>query len=297
MSGLSGADFDWMRPFMMKSLNGTVGATVPEIAKSCGYKVDAVIGYDIFEVGFFMTGNGAQDILHGPGYSGPGTFERDSVYFDLGRQQIAKNRASDKPSFLYLETMFTHSPYDGRQVPKTALAGEPFVKDPQTNEYLRRLAIAREDLETFKAQLKQDPGPNGTIVVEYGDHRPVVTLNASGSNDDLSDWNSPAYETYFAVNFSGVETPPALPTESRVDSAFLGYWIIEAAQIASGGIIDDMALLQRQCDGYFHLCKDQSLVDKALRRRFDSGLLALPALISHWTNDRYNRAATKPSGG
>ncbi|RYG98775.1 MAG: hypothetical protein EON58_06130 [Alphaproteobacteria bacterium] len=130
--------------------------------------------------------------------------------------------------------------------------------------------------------MKRDPGPNGTIIVEYGDHRPLVALDGSGIRDDLSDWNSPAYETYFAVTASGMQSPLELPSQSRLDAAFLGYWIIDAAKIASGGVVDDMRALQRRCDGRFHLCKDQSLVDEVIRRRYDSGLLSLPTLITHW---------------
>ena len=282
MTGLSGADFEWMRPFMMKTVNGTVSATIPEIAKSCGYRVDTVIGYDIFDVGAFMAANGARNDMTSANGQHSEFFHRDSHYFDTGREILSRNRAEGMPSFVYIETMFTHSPYDKRYDESITLPGEPFSKNAETNEYLRRLALSRQDIAALKRELAANPGENGTIVVEYGDHRPLVALNASGTADDLSDWRSPAYETYFAAAAFGTAPPIAPPESPRMDAAFLGYWILKAAGVADGGVVDDMAELQVTCGGLFHLCPDRAKVDRLLKRRMESGLLSLPPLIDQW---------------
>ena len=282
MTGLSGADFEWMRPFIMKTVRGTVGATLPEIAKTCGYRVDTVIGYDLFDIGSFMAANGARnDMTAADGHPGP-SVPRDGYYLDAGRKILARNRAEDVPSFVYIETMFAHSPYDMRYEAATTLPGEPFSENAETNEYLRRLAMSRQDIAALKRELAADPGKNGTIVVEYGDHRPLVALNASGSVDDLSDLRSPAYETYFAANSFGAAPVITPPEDPRMDAAFLGYWVVKAAGIAQGGLVDDMAELQQACGGLFHLCPDRARVDRLLKRRVQSGLLSLPPLIDQW---------------
>lgn len=240
------------------------------------------MGYDQFDLGPFLTSAGMAEV-HDHATTGiPSLFVRDSRYFeamwDLTRRKRSETGA---PQFLYVETMSTHSPYDARLDPEMTLDEEPYSAEPEANEFFRRLAIARGDLDAFKAAITRDPGPRGTILVEYGDHRPMVEL-VSGSRPDLSDWGSEAYETYFAATAFGDAVPPAMPGHPRMDAAFLGYWLLDAAGIAQGGLIGDMADLRRRCDGLYHLCADREAVDRVLRRRVDSGLLALPPLLGAW---------------
>lgn len=278
MAGLSGADFGRMRQFIAKSLVGNVRASVPEILSQCGYDTTALLGmaYDQFSLGPLLTSLGIEEV-HDPAEVGIASMSaRDALYFDAALKRLKEKRAaSARAQFLYVETMFTHSPYDETLEPEMVLDGEPFSADPVENEYLRRLVIARHDLDAFKEQIAKDPGPNGIIVLEYGDHRPMVELDSG--TVQLADWRSEAYDTYFSFRDYGAAARP-LVAPQRMDAAFLGYWLIEAGGIAKGGIIDDMAQLRERCGGRFHLCDDAGAADAVLSRRVESGLLTLRPL-------------------
>jgi hypothetical protein len=284
MTGLSGADFAWQRPFMMKSVIDTTGATVPRILSDCGYLVAGVVSYDIFDVGRFMRANGAVDVIEGSVGTPSGHFARDRQYFASGQDLLTRFRgASDAPAFVYIETMYTHSPYDQKVDSDVILENEPFHPDPAIAEYLRRLAISRMDIDAFKLWLAQNPGDRGTVVIEYGDHRPWVSLDARFElSEQLADWASSAYETYLSVETFGPVAMPSLPDEPRMDAAYLGYWFIQALSVASGGIVDDMEKLRVNCAGIFHLCHDRAAVDRLLRKRVDSGLLELVPMRRQW---------------
>jgi phosphoglycerol transferase MdoB-like AlkP superfamily enzyme len=281
MAGVSGADFGWMRQFISKSLVGNVSASVPEILSKCGYQTAAQLGmgYDQFSLGPLMSSLGVGAVDDSVDMGIESMKERDSRYFDRALSRIKENRAlSQRPQFLYIETMFTHSPYDEALEPEFVLQGQPFSTDTVENEYLRRLVIARQDLESFKAQVAADPGERGTIILEYGDHRPMIELGRAGI--DLTDWRSSVYETYFSFHGYGRAAQPHMAAEEQMDAAFLGYWLIEAGGIAHGGVIDDMKQLRVRCGGRFHLCDDRRLVDEVLMRRVNSDLLKLHPLLS-----------------
>lgn len=281
LTGMSGADFGWMRQFMTKSLVGNVRASVPEILAKCGYRTTALLGmgYDQFSLGPLLSSLGVIDV-HDPFDMGIDAMTvRDSRYFDYALAHLKEQRETDsRPQFLYVETMFAHSPYDDPLETDLALDGAPFSTDSVENEYLRRLVIARLDIDAFKAKIAKDAGARGTIVLEYGDHRPMIELGKDGI--DLTDWKSDAYQTYFSFNSYGpVQWVPAA-VEDRMDAPYLGYWLMEASGIAHGGVIDDMRQLRERCLGRFHLCDDRQRVDEVLLRRVNSDLLKLPSLLS-----------------
>ena len=126
-------------------------------------------------------------------------------------------------------------------------------------------------MEAFYSALAANPGPHGTIVVEYGEHQPIVT-KYDGEN---AGWSAPKYSTYFAVRSFGRAKALQIPDHARLDAAFLGYWFLDAARLVEGGLVRDMGNLVEQCDGLFHLCARREAVDIMLRKRLDSGLLDL----------------------
>lgn len=284
VSGLSGADFDWMRQFISTSMIGKVDDAVPAVLANCGYDTAGVLtfGYDQFDLGPFLSSTGIEKVAAAEETGIPVHGERDFRYYDAALDALNKGRNGGQPQFVYVETMFTHSPYDARQEPDAVFDGEPFHSDPETAEFLRRLVIARQDIEALREALEHNPGPRGTILVEYGDHRPLVAPAAprKDSKGGLADWNSQDYETYFAVHAYGQATLPALPDHPRLDATYLGYWIVEAAGAATGGVVSDMEALRRHCDGLFHTCSDRAAVDRVLRRRLDAGDVRFDPLMS-----------------
>lgn len=85
-------------------------------------------------------------------------------------------------------------------VPKDALPGKAFAPDAEADEYLRRVALEKQDLQGFRGERERTPGPNGTIVLDFGDHQAVATKDylAAGppGNNVVSDLRSIAYKTY-----------------------------------------------------------------------------------------------------
>lgn len=283
MSGLSGADFDWMRQFITTSMTGKVRDSVPAILAGCGYGTSAVLtfGYEQFDLGPFLSSLGVKTVLGAEETGIPVHGERDYRYFRAAMEKLREGRAGGKPQFVYVETMFTHSPYLDRLEPAARLDGEPFHEDAETAEFLRRLVIAREDVAALRETLARDPGPRGTILVEYGDHRPLVapsTPRPDGTGG-LADWGSPDYETYFAAHAFGAAVMTGLPDHDRLDAPYLGYWMLRAAGVARGGPVDAMERLRETCDGRFHTCGDRAAVDRVLRRRLDRGDITLAPLL------------------
>ena len=285
LTGISGADFDWMRMRVTYKLQGRIGLSVPEILRQCGYNTAAVLGmdYDFFNMGPFLTSIGIENILDKSAIKRPSLEVRDRFYFNVVLDLIRKNRAtSRKPLFIYVETMFAHSPYDQRREPDAVVPGEPFSGDSETNEYLRRLALSRDDLSEFGKTLASDAGPRGFLMLEYGDHQPLVTRRNIkediGLETPLTDWRSREYATYFAVHSYGSAREIRMPVHERLDAVFVGYAFLQAAALASDGIIGEIERLRIECDGHFHLCTDRKSVDKHLRRRMDSGLIDLTGM-------------------
>lgn len=282
LTGMSGADFDWMRMRITYALQGRIGLSVPEILRQCGYNTAAVLGmdYNFVNMGPFLASIGIENIFDKTAIQRPSLEVRDRYYFNVVLDLIRRNRAtSDKPLFIYVETMFAHSPYDQRREADAVVPGEPFSGDPETNEYLRRLALARDDLSAFEKTLASDAGQRGFLMLEYGDHQPLVTRrnieDDIGVETPLTDWRSREYATYFAVHSLGGAREIHMPVHERLDAAFLGYAFLQAAALASDGIITEIERLRVECDGYFHLCADREIVDRYLRRRLDSGLINL----------------------
>lgn len=278
LSGLSGADFEWMRPYLVKALTGRVDQAVPQLLKACGYRTAGIMATkrNFADLGPFLQSIGVDEIADMDDTRSPSLHVRDSHHLNAGLELIRARRAGgDAPIFLFLETLFAHSPYEERIQPDVVLAGEPFTADPQTNEFLRRLAMSRQDMEAFYMQLAADPGPRGTIVLEYGDHQPFVTTFPEDKARDGSQWASPKFATFFAVRTFGPVEALSIPNHERLDVPFLGHWLLRAAGIVKGGLTDDMERLVETCQGLFNRCEAREEVDRVLRKRMDSGLLDL----------------------
>ncbi len=133
--------------------------------------------------------------------------------------------------------MSAHWPYDITYRPERKVKGGGPGTNPEMNEYLRRLAMAKEDyaalLKDLAARFPNEP----FLVVHYGDHHPLATRSFFGfDREEIEQINealpeaSPAFVTYFAVD--GVNySPPSLPQINTIDSAYLGAVIMEQARL------------------------------------------------------------------
>jgi len=100
-------------------------------------------------------------------------------------------------------TMATHSPYDFPYMPEVDVPGGGPGTDPEMNEYLRRLAMARMDYDDMRREIaRRFPGER-FLIVQYGDHHPIATRTLLGLNNKLEaedislPLESPGFVTYY----------------------------------------------------------------------------------------------------
>ncbi len=281
MTGLSGADFGWQSPYVTQILEGRVKGSLPSLLARCGYRTVAVIPMQASFVneGPFLRSIGFQEIVDFDAMRPKSHFVRDSFYFDVVDRIVRAHREKDRrPLFISMQTMFPHGPYDMNLVPKETLPAKAFAPDAEANEYLRRVALAKQDLEDFRSKREQAPGPNGTVVLDFGDHQAVATkayLQAGAPQGNLfADLNSLAYRTYYSVYAYGRDIDMR-PFARPLDVGFLTASLIEAVGLPTSPTFEALARLRDACDGHYHTCADRTLVDQHLRQRQNAGLLDL----------------------
>ena len=148
LTGLSATDFGWRSPYLTITLQDAVKGAIPKILADCGYHTMAILSldYQFVNEGPFLSSIGFETVLDRLDIEAPKRHMRDDFYFATALEQIRKHRESDdRPLFLYVQTMFAHSPYKERMEPEIVLPGEPFHKDETISEYWRRVLIGRND--------------------------------------------------------------------------------------------------------------------------------------------------------
>ena len=147
------------------------------------------------------------------------------------------------------------------------------------HEYLRRLAMSKEDYGELRAALAQRFPGERFLIVQYGDHQPLATRNFFGFdaeeieaiNRTLPE-NSPAFETYFSVNAINF-TPPALPQTPVLDAAYLGAILFDQARLPPPDSWRARLALMAHCNGHYAACPDRAAVLAFHRKLVDSGLV------------------------
>ena len=276
MTGLSATDFGWRSPYLTISLENGVKASLPEIFARCGYRTAAILplDYSFVNEGPFLSSIGFETVLDKDDIGASHYHLRDSFYLDAAAAFAARHRAEDgRPLFLLIQTMFAHSPYNERMEPDLQPQAAALDADPEVDEYLRRMAIANNDLGAFmRATVGGEE--RRSVMVTFGDHQAFVTkpfVEALAGENALADPTSLAYRTFYAI--AGAE--PAAADAAPIDIAFLGNRVLEAAGLGGNDLFRDLARLERLCGGRFHLCPHRSEIDRHLKRRVDSGMLRL----------------------
>ncbi|HMN71493.1 MAG TPA: sulfatase-like hydrolase/transferase [Rhodoblastus sp.] len=281
LSGLSMADFGWMRPYATTFLRGRLKHGLPAFLKACGYRtvVFSPTGYNFVGTGPMWKSLGVDEHIDQVAMGAPSKHEMDSFYFgkilDFYRRHIAED---GRPLFVFAETMGSHAPYSttlapGRS-PKFAAKGDSDLSD----EYLRRESFAREDFNDFVAAVETARGARPALAATFGDHHPEPTLasyEAAGLQEPLADWRSPAYETFYLMRPMGL-APPPLPQVPALDFAYLGVTLLEQAGLPLDAAFAAASGLRDHCGGAFHTCADRAAVDLYLARLRRSGLLGSP---------------------
>lgn len=279
MTGLSAADFGWQRPYLTIALEGRVRGALPELLARCGYRTAAIIPVDFNFVneGPFLRSIGMETILDADDIGAGAGRHRDSFYFDAASRFIAEHRRTDRrPLFLQVQTMFPHGPHNHRLFPESRVDGEPLASDPELAEYLRRVALSRQDFRAFLAEQQAAAGERGAAVLEFGDHQASITMPLVEEMEGpgaLADAGSRAYATHYTVHGLGHGFVAPMPDFATLDIAYLGASFVHAAGVATSPLIEDLMRLRDACQGRFHACKDRAMVDRHLKRRIAAGLL------------------------
>ncbi len=278
LTGLPTTEFGWMRPYLPYYLSGRVHNSMIRAVERCGYDTMFItpLSYGFVNEGPFLKSIGFRTALDWKGIGAASKHERDFVYFDAALKRLLEHRAaSSKPLFIYVMTMAAHGPFDRRFAPKEHLAGEPYGNGPNFDEYLRRLVLQRRDLDAFSASLAAEPGRNGTILVDFGDHQPIVTRSAAEAVDRaaLGDWKSIAYRTYYRITALGRDLARPLPEVEVLDVPFLGVTVLEAAGVPLDAPHRELAEMRDICAGRLEACSVEGRFYRHLKRLVLSGML------------------------
>lgn len=279
MTSLPTTEFGWMRPYLPAYLQGRVHHSLPQLFKSCGYQTAVIspLSYPFLNEGPFLTALGFDDYLDFKTIKAPSRHERDRFYFGAALDYVAHHREHDgRPLFLYVMTMAAHGPYSFRFDPDMKLAGEPFGNDPETDEYLRRLTMQRQDFADFTDKLEKLPSRNGILVADFGDHQPSVTRSlAEGVSgpEALGTWSSIGYRTYYSISPIHMALTRPLPKFPALDLVYLAPTLFELSGLPIDDVYRGLLTLRDECRGTFVACPERQRVESHLKKLANGGLL------------------------
>lgn len=281
MTGLSATYFGWRSPYLTASLEGKVSGTLPQVLQKCGYRTVAQIP---FEYGFvnegpFLKSIGFEDIYDRYAIDAPHYHMRDKFYFDSAEKIIAEHRKTDdRPLLFLIQTMFPHSPYEEPLLPEISVKGAPFHEDAGVSEYIRRMVIARQDLDEFFDRREQDFGKRGAILLDYGDHQSASTkslIDEIEGPNALSTPGSLAYRTFFTMRHLDMSGERTFTSQEPLDIGLLGAKMIEFGKLAKSEIWEDLIRIDAICEGKIYNCDKQDQIEQHFARRIEGKQLEL----------------------
>ena len=281
LAGVSTYSFGGMRPFVQSLMAGKVHDTLPEALARCGYRnvVFYPLSRNFVSNAKFYTAAGMPEIRDMQDQGATRHDERDRFYFSNALALMEEHfKQSRQPLFTFILTMATHAPYEKAYMPEVDVPGGGPGTDPEMNEYLRRLAMARMDYDYFVKELERHFPGERFLVMHYGDHHPIATrsylgfANAKAAEDVSLAPDSPGFTTYFAVNAIRY-APPALPDVETLDVPYLGTVLLEAAGLPLSDAYTERKRLLTMCKGRYYGCPAQDQILAFHRRLMDSGLV------------------------
>lgn len=281
LAGVSTYSFGGMRTFVQSMMQGKVHDTVPQTLERCGY--DNVLFYPVpkhfVSSGKFYSSIGLSEIHDFTGQGAKRYNERDRFYYTNALQRIGEQVSrKGAPLFTYIITSVAHLPYKDTHSPDMAVPGGGPGTDPEMHEYLRRLSLARIDFEWFRAELQKRYPRERFLIVQYGDHQPIVTRPLLGigaeteAHNVLMEPDSPGFLSYYAVDGINMTVPP-LPDVDVLDVPYLGTLMMKSAGLPLTPAGRERMRLLERCQGRYYQCKHQDEILAFHRRLIDSGLL------------------------
>jgi hypothetical protein len=281
LTGLSTQSFGGMSQFVQPLMAGKLRDTLPETLSRCGYR--NVVLYPLVRNfvsnAKFYASIGLKEMFDAEDQGAKTNNERDRFYFGNALDEISRHlQRSRRPLFTMVFTMATHSPYDTPYMPEVDVPGGGPGTDPEMNEYLRRLAMARMDYDDMRRQIaRRFPGER-FLIVQYGDHHPIATRALLGLDNKLDaedialPLESPGFVTYYAVDGINYQ-PPALPAVETLDVPYLPLVILNSARLPLSDSFRERQRMLTACNGRYYTCQPRDTILAFHRRMIDSGLI------------------------
>ena len=281
LAGVSTYSFGGMRQFVQSLMAGRVHDTLPQALARCGYRNTVIYPLDknFVSNGRFYAAAGMPEIFDKKAQGAKTGNERDHFYFRNALNLLSEHiRTSDQPLFSYIITMSAHGPYLKPYQPSVDVPGGGAGTHPEMHEYLRRLSMARMDLEDLKRELTTRFPGEQILLVQYGDHQPIATRHYLGFGgvtfaEDVSiGKDSPGFLTYYSIEGINFETP-RLPDVDTLDVPYLSTVVLQAAGVPLSDSYRERRRLLDICQGRYDSCSDPTAIMKFHRRLINSGLV------------------------
>jgi phosphoglycerol transferase MdoB-like AlkP superfamily enzyme len=284
LTGISTKAFGDMRMFVQVLMEGRLKETLPQALANCGYRTLMLfpMSNGFVSLDRFYRSIGFSEILDQRAQGAPTTRERDRFYFQNALDAMDHHfKSSDRPLFVYIQTMAAHGPYDSAYMPEENVPGGGPGTSPEMSEYLRRAAMAEHDGVFLMDEIERRFPGEPILVVRYGDHQPSATrdiINDVWGDDspDVGKDGSPGpFITFYAVE--GHNFPvPLLPAYDPLDIAYVGTIMLEAAGLPLSASQQERKRLMMTCEGRYFGCEPRSQILAFHRRLINSGFVRTP---------------------
>lgn len=282
IAGVSTYSFGGMRTFIQSMMQGKLHDSVPQSLQRCGY--ENIMFYPVpkqfVSSGKFYHSIGFGEINDFKAQKARRHNERDRFYYGNMMDRLEKHIEKSKaPVFSFVFTSATHLPYTKPHSPEEDVPGGGPGTDPQMHEYLRRLSLAHMDLDWFRSELKSRFPDEHFLIVQYGDHQPIVTRSLLGhagekSHNIILSPQSKGFLTYYTAE--GINFPlQPLPDVEVLDVPYLGTLMLKLAGLPLSEAGQERMRLMKVCGGRYYTCPRSGEILAFHRRLIDSGLLVV----------------------
>lgn len=281
LAGVSTYSFGGMRTFIQSMMAGKIRDTLPQTLARCGYRNSLFypVPKDFVSSGRFYSAIGMTDIFDFKAQKAKRYNERDSFYYGNALNHMERQLSDGSgPLFTYIITSATHLPYTAAFEPQVKVPGGAPGTEPEMNEYLRRLGMARLDYDAFRAELARRFPTEHFLIVQYGDHQPVATRTLLGFDTKLEAESvvmapeSPGFLTYYAIDGVNYDPPP-MSDVATLDVPYLSAAMLQAARLPLPQSYQERLRLMGVCDGHYFTCSRRFEILAFHRRLMDSGLI------------------------
>ena len=284
LTGISTKAFGDMRMFVQVLMEGRLKETLPQALANCGYRTLMLfpMSNGFVSLDRFYRSIGFSEILDQRAQGAPTTRERDRFYFQNALDAMDHHfKSSDRPLFVYIQTMASHGPYDSAYMPEENVPGGGPGTSAEMSEFLRRAAMAERDGDFLMDEIKRRFPDEPILVVRYGDHQPSATRDLisrvwGDDSPDIGEGGAPGpYITFYAMAGNNYSLPP-LPDYDPLDIAYLGTVMLEVAGLPLSAAQRERKRLMVACEGRYFGCQPRSQILAFHRRLINSGFVETP---------------------